>query len=59
MASRFSHSPATIPNAGCWPRPDVQKNDDWGNDSHGSKVIVIPFDVAALDRDLQTAASIQ
>ena len=31
---------------------DVGKNDSLGNDHHGSKVIVIPFDGAALDRDL-------
>ena len=33
---------------------DVPKDDKKGNDGHGSKVIVIPFDGAALDRDLQT-----
>ncbi|MGO8766553.1 MAG: glycoside hydrolase family protein [Limisphaerales bacterium] len=32
---------------------DVEKEQDHGNDGHGSKVIVIPFDGAALDRDLQ------
>jgi hypothetical protein len=32
---------------------DVEKEQDKGNDGHGSKVIVIPFDGAALDRDLQ------
>ena len=32
---------------------DVPKDDEKGNDGHGSKVIVIPFDGAALDRDLQ------
>jgi Sulfate permease family len=31
---------------------DVPKDDEKGNDGHGSKVIVIPFDGAALDRDL-------
>lgn len=31
---------------------DVEKNQERGNDTHGSKVIVIPFDGAALDRDL-------
>jgi len=36
---------------------DVPKEDDKGNDNHGSKVIVIPFDGAALDRDLQNAPS--
>lgn len=32
---------------------DVQKEEQNGNDGHGSKIIVIPFDGAALDRDLQ------
>src|SRR5581483_2326821 len=32
---------------------DVQKEQENGNDGHGSKVIVIPFDGAAMDRDLQ------
>ncbi len=31
---------------------DVPKDDEVGNDRHGSKVIVVPFDGAALDRDL-------
>jgi hypothetical protein len=31
---------------------DVPKDDERGNDTHGSKVIVVPFDGAALDRDL-------
>lgn len=31
---------------------DVPKDEEKGNDRHGSKVIVIPFDGAALDRDL-------
>jgi hypothetical protein len=35
---------------------DVEKEQDKGGDGHGSKVIVIPFDGAALDRDLQPAA---
>jgi hypothetical protein len=35
---------------------DVEKEQEHGNDGHGSKVIVIPFDGAALDRDLQPAA---
>jgi hypothetical protein len=35
---------------------DVEKEQDKGNDGHGSKVIVIPFDGAALDRDLQAPA---
>ncbi len=34
---------------------DVPKNQEKGNDNHGSKVIVVPFDGAALDRDLQSA----
>ncbi|MBV9658747.1 MAG: glycoside hydrolase family protein [Verrucomicrobia bacterium] len=36
---------------------DVQKEQENGNDGHGSKVIVIPFDGAALDRDLQQQAT--
>ena len=32
---------------------DVPKNQERGNDTHGSKIIVIPFDGEALDRDLQ------
>lgn len=32
---------------------DVPKDDEKGNDMHGSKIIVIPFDGAGLDRDLQ------
>jgi hypothetical protein len=32
---------------------DVEKEQDRGGDGHGSKVIVIPFDGAAFDRDLQ------
>jgi hypothetical protein len=35
---------------------DVEKEQDKGGDGHGSKVIVVPFDGAALDRDLQTSA---
>ena len=34
---------------------DVEKEQDKGGDGHGSKVIVIPFDGAALDRDLQSS----
>jgi len=34
---------------------DVEKEAEHGNDGHGSKIIVIPFDGAALDRDLQPA----
>jgi hypothetical protein len=37
---------------------DVEKDQDKGNDGHGSKVIVIPFDGAALDRDLQSATEL-
>ncbi len=36
---------------------DVPKNQERPNDNHGSKIIVIPFDGAALDRDFQTATS--
>ena len=36
---------------------DVPKEQEHGNDNHGSKVIVIPFDGAALDRDLQRAVA--
>jgi len=32
---------------------DIPKEEDKGNEPHGSKVIVVPFDGAALDRDLQ------
>jgi hypothetical protein len=32
---------------------DIPKEQEMGNDGHGSKVIVIPFDGAGLDRDLQ------
>jgi hypothetical protein len=32
---------------------DVPKEEELPNDNHGSKVIVVPFDGAALDRDLQ------
>ncbi len=35
---------------------DVEKEQDQGGDGHGSKVIVVPFDGAALDRDLQVSA---
>lgn len=31
---------------------DVPKDDEKGNDTHGSKIIVVPFDGEALDRDL-------
>ncbi len=33
---------------------DIPKEQQHGNDAHGSKIIVVPFDGAALDRDLQT-----
>lgn len=32
---------------------DVEKEQENGSDGHGSKIIVIPFDGAAMDRDLQ------
>ena len=35
---------------------DVEKEQELPNDKHGAKIIVIPFDGAALDRDLQEAA---
>lgn len=31
---------------------DVPKNEELGNDRHGSKIVVVAFDGAALDRDL-------
>ena len=34
---------------------DVEKEQDKGNDGNGSKVIVVPFDGAALDRDLSAS----
>ena len=36
---------------------DVPKDSEKGNDGHGSKIVVVPFDGAALDRDLQPAAA--
>lgn len=33
---------------------DVPKSVNKGNDNHGSKILVIPFDGAALDRDMQS-----
>jgi hypothetical protein len=36
---------------------DVTKQEERPNDLHGSKVIVVPFDGAAMDRDLQNAFS--
>ena len=35
---------------------DVEKEQEHGNDGHGSKIIVIPFDGRALDRDLKKAS---
>ena len=35
---------------------DVPKEEEKGNDGHGSKIIVVPFDGAGLDRDLQAAS---
>ena len=32
---------------------DVPKNEELGNDNHGSKIIVVPFDGVAFDRDMQ------
>ena len=31
---------------------DTPKEEQTGNNGHGSKVIVVPFDGAAMDRDL-------
>jgi hypothetical protein len=36
---------------------DVPKRQEIGNDNHGSKILVVPFDGAALDRDLQNASA--
>ena len=36
---------------------DVPKNQERPNDNHGSKVIVVPFNGASLDRDLQNQSS--
>ena len=36
---------------------DVPKEQEHGNDNHGSKIIVLPFDGTAMDRDLQRAAA--
>ena len=35
---------------------DVPKDQELGNDNHGSKVIVVPFDGVALDQDMQRSA---
>ncbi len=32
---------------------DVPKNEERGNDTHGSKVLVVPFDGVGFDRDMQ------
>ncbi len=37
---------------------DVPKNEERGNDTHGSKVIVVPFDGAAFDRDLPNLSKV-
>jgi hypothetical protein len=36
---------------------DIPKEEDHGNEPHGSKVLVIPFDGAALDADLAKTAA--
>jgi hypothetical protein len=36
---------------------DVAKDEERGNDGHGSKVIVVPFDGKGLDRDLRKEAT--
>jgi hypothetical protein len=36
---------------------DVPKDEELANDTHGSKVIVIPFDGAAFDRDMEKLAA--
>ena len=33
---------------------DVPKDQERGNDNHGSKVIVVPFDGVAFDRDMES-----
>jgi hypothetical protein len=35
---------------------DIPKEQENGNDGHGSKVIVVPFDGAAMDRDLRSSS---
>ena len=32
---------------------DVPKEAEHGNDNHGSKILVVPFDGVAFDRDMQ------
>ena len=34
---------------------DIPKEEQKGNDNHGSKIIVLPYDGAALNRDEQPA----
>jgi hypothetical protein len=36
---------------------DVPKEQDKGNDNHGSEIVVIPFDGAGLDRDMRRLAN--
>jgi hypothetical protein len=36
---------------------DVPKNEELGNDNHGSKIIVVPFDGEGFDRDMQRIAA--
>jgi hypothetical protein len=36
---------------------DVPKDQELGNDTHGSKIIVVPFDGVAFDRDMQNLSS--
>jgi hypothetical protein len=38
---------------------DVPKDDAKGNDNHGSKILVVPFDGAALDNDLKLSGASQ
>jgi hypothetical protein len=38
---------------------DIPKEQQKGNDNHGVKIILIPFDGVALDRDLQNADGAQ
>jgi hypothetical protein len=33
---------------------DVSKGEDRANDNHGSKIVVVPFDGEAFDRDMQS-----
>jgi hypothetical protein len=37
---------------------DVPKDQERGNDNHGSKVIVVPFDGVAFDRDMQNVSKV-